>query len=82
MIRPGQIYQLPITKGLAAVVDVEDTGSELDWVKFIFDDGSTERLWKQTVAKELKLVSEHGTWEEAVNSEEFRKQIDETNQLG
>lgn len=70
MIKVGQIYKLPETEGLVVVIRVDETQSLFGWVYFIFSNGYVERLWKKTV-KELKLVAEYPTWQEAVNSKEF-----------
>lgn len=70
MIKVGQIYELPETKSRVVVIRAPETKSPLDWVCFIFDNGYTERLWQKTV-KELKLIAEYPTWQEAVNSKEF-----------
>lgn len=72
IIKVGQIYELPETKGRVVVIRAPETKSPLDWVYFIFDNGYTERLWQKTV-KELKLITEYPTWQEAVNSKEFKK---------
>ena len=72
IIKVGQIYELPETKGRVVVIRAPETKSPLDWVYFIFDNGYTERLWQKTV-KELKFITEYPTWQEAVNSKEFKK---------
>lgn len=70
-VRVGQIYELPVTKGRVVVIRCEETESQFDFVYFIFNDGNVERLWKKTV-KELKLIAEYPTWQDAVNSPEFK----------
>lgn len=73
MIKAGQIYELPETKGRFVVIRALETKSPHDWVYFIFSNGYTDRLWQKT-AKEFKLIAEYPTWQEAVNSKEFKEQ--------
>lgn len=77
MIKPGQIYKLPITGGrfvvYATVGEMNpDKGDLYDWIYILLADGYKDRLFRKTV-EEMKLIAEYPTWQEAVNSPEFNE---------
>lgn len=73
MIKVGQIYELPISKGRVIVTKVENIKKDkrYDFIYFINNYGLQERLWRISVEETLKLVAEYDTWQQAVNSKEF-----------
>ena len=73
MIKVGQIYKLPISKSSVIVTNIENKkDKQFDWIYFITEEGLQERLWRKTVEETLELLAEYPTWQEAVNSQEFR----------
>ena len=73
MIKVGQIYKLPISKSSVIVTNIENKkDKQFDWIYFITEEGLQERLWRKTVEETLELVTEYPTWQEAVNSPEFK----------
>lgn len=73
MVKVGQIYQLPISKSPVIVTKIiNKKDKQYDWIYFINDEGLQERLWRKSVEETLKLIAEYPTWQEAVNSKEFR----------
>ena len=77
MIKVGQIYELPISKGRVIVTLIENNKKDkrYDFIHFINNDGFQECLWRKSVEETLKLIAEYPTWQEAVNSKEFRREI-------
>lgn len=71
MIKVGQIYETP-EGNRWCVIREDDFGSPYAYVYLILPNGYVERLWKKTVKEELKLIAEYPTWQEAVNSKEFK----------
>ena len=76
MIKPGQIYELPMTGGRFVVCGIvgemnPDIGDLYDRIDILLADGYKDRLFRKTV-EEMKLVAEYPTWQEAVNSPEFK----------
>jgi hypothetical protein len=70
MIKPGQIYKSPNGyKVLITLVDFKDICS-------ISNDGSCS-VWDIKIGKIIEegaiLVAEYPTWQEAVNSKEFKE---------
>lgn len=73
MIKVGQIYELPFFKSPAVVIRIEPQHERrFDWIYLITNDGQQERLWRQSVEETLKLIAEYPTWQQAVNSKEFK----------
>ena len=73
MIKVGQIYKLPISKSSVIVTNIENKkDKQFDWIYFITEEGLQERLWRKTVEETLELLAEYPTWQEAINSKEFR----------
>ena len=72
-VKLGQVYRLPLSKIQVAVVRIEHKKeSKFDFVHFITEDGVTESLWRVAVEESLELIAEYPTWQEAVNSPEFK----------
>lgn len=72
-IKVGQVYRLPFSKSPVVVIRIEPKKEErFDWIYLITDDGQQERLWRKSVEETLELLAEYDTWNEAVNSPEFR----------
>lgn len=73
MIKVGQIYELPISKGRVIVTKVENNKKDkrYDFIYFIDNNGLQECLWRKSVEETLKFITEYPTWIEAVNSKEF-----------
>lgn len=72
MIKVGQIYQLPISKTPIIVTRiVTKKDKRFDDIYLLNADGITERLWRN-VAEGFDLLAEYDTWQEAVNSKEFK----------
>lgn len=73
MIKVGQIYELPFSKSPVVVTNIVNKKEKhFDWIYFLTDEGLQERLWRKSVEETLKLIAEYPTWQEAVNSPEFR----------
>ena len=73
MIEVGQIYKLPISKSPVIVTNIENKkDKQFDWIYFITEEGLQERLWRKTVEETLELLAEYPTWQQAVNSPEFK----------
>lgn len=72
MIKVGQIYALPWTKNPIVVTDIQYTPKEpFDWIYVISSNGVQSRFWKKTI-ETLELVAEFDSWQQAVNSPEFK----------
>lgn len=73
MIKVGQVYELPFFKSPVVVIRIEPKYErQFDWIYLITNDGQQERLWRKSVEETLKLIAEYPTWQEAVNSKEFK----------
>ena len=73
MIKVGQVYKLPYSKSPVVVIRIESKKEKrFDWIYFITDGGQQERLWRTSVEEMLELIAEYPTWQEAVNSPEFK----------
>ena len=73
MIKEGQIYQLPISKSPVIVTFIKNKkDKQYDLIYFITNEGLQECLWRKSVEETLKLIAEYPSWQEAVNSKEFR----------
>lgn len=73
MIKVGQVYKLPYSKSSVVVIRIESKKEKrFDWIYFITDGGQQERLWRTSVEEMLELIAEYPTWQEAVNSPEFK----------
>lgn len=71
MIKVGQIYKeedsiFVITKIWYNAVEVKN------WVDCIYNNGTTDDYSTRFVEKYCKLIAEYPTWQEAVNSKEFK----------
>lgn len=72
MIKVGQIYASPWSKTPIVVTDIQYTPKEpFDWIYVRSFSGVQERLWRKTM-ETLELIAEYPTWQEAVNSPEFK----------
>ena len=72
-VKIGQVYKLPYCKSPVVVIRIEPKKEErFDFIHFITDEGKQERLWRIAVEETLELIAEYPTWQEAVNSHEFR----------
>lgn len=72
-VKVGQVYKLPYSKSPVVVIRIDPKKEKrFDWIYFITDDGRQERLWRTSVEETLELVAEYNTWQEAVNSKEFK----------
>ena len=73
MVKVGQIYALPWTKNPIVVTDIQYTPEEpFDWIYVISVNGTQERFWRKTM-ETLEPIAEYPSWQEAVNSKEFRE---------
>lgn len=72
MIKVGQIYKT-YSGNIWCIIRIDLLKSPLSFVYLIDPDGYVERLWVKTVEKELSLIAEYPTWQEAVNSKEFNQ---------
>lgn len=71
-VKVGQIYALPWTKTPIAVTDIQYTPKEsFDWIYLVSSNGVQSRFWRKTI-ETLELLAEYPTWQEAVNSKEFK----------
>lgn len=71
-VKVGQIYGLPWTKSPVVVTNIHCTPEEqLDMVYVISASGAQEKFWRKTV-ETMELIAEYPTWQEAVNSPEFK----------
>lgn len=66
MIKVGQIYKTK--KSLIVITRVKDCH-----VSFVNHKGYAETTPALLVKSELKLIAEYPTWQEAVNSKEFKE---------
>lgn len=76
MIRVGQIYQEPSKYGFNYVITkvrpYNDDEVIRRYYQAICNDGSVfDKLFEMDI-KQDKLIAEYPTWQEAVNSKEFR----------
>jgi len=72
MIKVGQIYLLPISKTPIIVTKIiKRKDKKYDEILLLNEDGLQERLWR-FVLEGFDLLAEYDTWQEAVNSKEFR----------
>ena len=73
MIKVGQIYKYE-NVGLFVISNIQDIDDEFYNVTIILQDGSAEifkAIWK-SMQIYGKFVYEYPTWQEAVNSHEFK----------
>ena len=73
MIKVGQIYKTS-QENVWCVIRQDDSKSPYSYVYLILPNGYVDRLWKKTLKEELKLIAEYPTWQEAVNSKEFKNE--------
>lgn len=70
MIKPGQIYKSP--NGYKVLITLVDSQTVCN----ISNDGSCS-VWNRElgnfIAEEAFLIAEYPTWQEAVNSKEFKE---------
>lgn len=69
MIKVGQIYNIPHLGGKVVVTWIREDKTEFNMVR---NDGFffvSKGLW---VSDDGKLIAEYPTWQEAVNSKEFK----------
>ena len=72
-VKVGQVYKLPFSKSPVVVIRIEPKYEKhFDWIYLITDEGQQERLWRKSVEETLELIAEYDTWNEAVNSPEFK----------
>lgn len=78
-VKVGQVYKLPYTKSPVVVIRIEPKIEDrFDFIHFITEEGRQERLWRIAVEETLELVAEYPSWQEAVNSPEFKgERVDE-----
>lgn len=73
MLKVGQIYKYEYL-GLLVISNIQDIDDEFYNITIIWQDGSAEII--KAIRKSMqiygKFVSEYPTWQEAVNSPEFR----------
>ncbi len=69
-IKVGQIYKVNEDKYVITKTWHSDLFDE-EWADYIFNDGTTDRTCGN-IFKYLELIAEYPTWQEAVNSKEFR----------
>ena len=75
MIKVGQIYQEPSQYGFKYVITkVRPYNDEFikKYYQAICDDGSVFDKFFEIDIKQDKLIAEYPTWQEAVNSKEFK----------
>lgn len=75
MIKVGQIYKTDTTETMFVVTYICD-----DFVSFITNIGYANERYKTSMEKDIttkfiKLIAEYPTWQEAVNSKEFKDGI-------
>ncbi len=68
MIKVGQIYKSKLTFAIRVITFIDDCE-----VSIIHPDGYVDRWsFDDIIATSWELVAEYPTWQEAVNSKEFR----------
>jgi hypothetical protein len=76
MIKPGQIYKTKFLQYIMAVTYIEPwiEGQEnpIDDIWCIYPHGEPE-IRQRSVVEEGTLIAEYPTWQEAVNSKEFKE---------
>lgn len=68
MIKVGQIYNIPYLGGKVVVTWIRDDKTDFSLIR---DDGFT--FTGSDKSDDWKLIAEYPTWQEAVNSREFKK---------
>lgn len=69
MVKPGQIYESKLMEKIKIVI----TRKSLAGFGMLFQDGSMRKGVDELYIKSRwKLVAEYPTWQDAVNSKEFR----------
>ena len=69
MIKVGQVYQSIKQKDKRFVVT---SYNEYDWKSYVISsEGVGSCRWKSDIGK-MELIAEYPTWQEAVNSKEFK----------
>ncbi len=73
MIKAGQIYRTPITHYLMCVTYVEEdkTSYPFNVVHTVYTDGEFCQFFENDI-EGMELMAEYPTWQEAVNSKEFK----------
>lgn len=81
MIKVGQVYEMPITRGRFVVCEIEQNKKDhnLDWVYFLFPCGYKDRIWRKGL-EEMKLIAEYPTLDEAIKIQEFNEVGNESKQ--
>lgn len=78
MIKVGQIYEEPSEYGFKYAITKVRPHSDKNIKKYyqaICDDGTVFDILIEADVKTDKLIAEYPTWQEAVNSKEFRDEI-------
>lgn len=70
MIKVGQIYNSDDGIHVVTQISVSSIGREIASV--IYNDGTSDCWSDNFISKYSKLIAEYPTWQEAVNSPEFR----------
>jgi hypothetical protein len=77
MIKVGQIYKTKFLRCILAVtyIDpfIEEQENPIDDIYCISPEGEHEIMQRATI-EEGDLIAEYPTWQEAVNSKEFKEQ--------
>lgn len=72
-IRVGDVRRLKNSTTKFVVKDIEyNDDSCFDWIYTTVEEGKTERIWRKTIDEVSILITNYNTWQEAVNSPEFR----------
>ena len=74
MIKAGQVWtekKLPSWRKTASDVVVVTTVS-FNKLSIVYNDGTTDYVSTDWVGGDCELIAEYPTWQEAVNSHEFR----------
>ena len=78
MIKPGQIYRTKFLKYTMAVTYIEpwieEQENPIDDIYCISPDGE-HQIMQRSVVEESTLIVEYPTWQEAVNSKEFKEEV-------
>lgn len=69
MIKVGQIYKSNLTFAIRAITFIDDCE-----VSIIHPDGYVDRWNFDEINNSWELIAEYPTWQEAVNSKEFKNE--------